>query len=623
MNTDGNAVSPHRIRQLAIYGTALMLAVASSAVFGVTAWLPVAFAALTWFLALRERWDAMLAALMALAGTLAVLLLALVVSAGVGGSVHAAVLVVSAAGGAFGLALVRPGKAKPSWGKRVLSVSPSALGAAVWVGTVAFAKWFPGGAHFAWAMNGDAANNVLFVRIVLKDGGITLGGGENPVPLPPALVAVTAATDRVGVGPENLLAHDVSALVVTWTGLIAVLCVLAGLVARELVPTRYRVQRLSATAAASLIPLTWYIVGYPIEYGFLNTHVILVVLLLSWLAYLRAPSSPAIALGLQAIAGILALASWGPLVIFPGLLGVAILVVHGRSVLRAGPRALSIPAVSIALFFAYALVATLPAFLHQSGFAATAGGVFPISRWTLPLLVSGLLVAVAAVAFLRRRSERPSHLIAGGVALATAAAGGWAILLVAARTTPDPWVSYYPAKYAWLAGVVLFIAGTGIAAGLVSVARSASLRTAGIVTLAAGVAVAAAWLPATRTGYVQTNPVVRVVTGDFWPGGDDVAYRIFANANIESPTLEWATEDPSEGLINFWTMQIQSDWPTDDVSLNVAAYGVLVGLDSVEELCRIIPLMNAPTTVRTADPDLTAALEDECPNVDAEVEVLR
>lgn len=620
-----DAEVPVLTRPLAIGIYLAVLAIAAgTALVGVPIWIALAVAATPWLLLLMDRWGGILGFAATIVAAASVLLLALIASSLVGVRIDVVTVIVAVAAGAGGALAVRALGARPPAASAVIPVLPALLGGAVWAAVVGAAQFIPGAAHYSWAMNGDAANNVLFARVVLYNDGVALGMGENPVPLPPALVAVVMSAGRDGVPSSELTQHDVSALLFVWAGLIALLCTLAGLVGQATMRADRRVLRAIVAAGASLLPISWFVVGYPLEFGFLNTHVILCVILLGWLIYLRSERRPAVGLGLLALSGTLALASWGPLVLFPAMLGLAV-IVRGFHGIRRAPRSeLILMAVGILVFLGYALAATLPSFLYQSNFAAVPGGAFPFSRWMLPALGVGVVVLGVANLLLRGRSGSSWWCLLGVFGLVAATAAGWGALLFAARTTPDPWISYYPVKYAWLAAVALLLVGVGGAAGLVSLIRPRLLRAAGIVALAVASVAALAVLPFTRTGYAQENPALRVLRGDFWAGGDTYAYEIFDNADREAPVLVWDIgDDNSERLVNFWVLQIQSNWTAENIDLNIAAYSVLVGdADTPEELCDIIELMGAPTTVRTADPALEGDLQESCPAADWTVELV-
>lgn len=70
--------------------------------------------------------------------------------------------------------------------------------ASTWVLLVAVAEVVPGASRVSWAMQGDAANDVLFARDILEARGVELGG-TNPVPMMHVLLSVVFAPQEMRV----------------------------------------------------------------------------------------------------------------------------------------------------------------------------------------------------------------------------------------------------------------------------------------------------------------------------------------------------------------------------------------------------------------------------------------
>ena len=144
--------------------------------------------------------------------------------------------------------------------------TPSIPNAMVWLPALAGSvAWFcamiandvlSGSAKLSWVMRGDSANNVLFAREIIYRGGIGVGINENPVPLPPALMAISMALGRPYVPSAALLRHDIAAFAQVWVLLIALTCLLVGVAAAAI--TRAATERPViigvVSAAASLLP---------------------------------------------------------------------------------------------------------------------------------------------------------------------------------------------------------------------------------------------------------------------------------------------------------------------------------------------------------------------------------
>lgn len=609
--------APSTTWPIVAYLAVVALSAAASVTVALNLWVVVGVAAVPWFLVVRARFGAVTAALLTLLGTLLLLLFAMMITAPLHLPVTASLVALAVVAAILGTFVVRArGVVPPTLGSPLLAQLAPALGGVVWIAVIVIAQFLPHTVGISWAMNGDSANNVLFARVVLNHQGVSIGGGENPVPLTSAVLAVAMAAGRERLPSSGLLAHDVLSELAVWTITIAALCFVVGMIVAASIPmTRVRV-RIVAAAAGSLLPLCWYMVGYPIEFGFLNTHIALVVVLAAWLIYLRTPDRPGMAIGGLAVAATLALAVWSPLVLFPGALLLAVLVRSRRGLGRM-PRVEAFFAMAgVAQLLGYALGVTLTSLLAQSVFLSAAGGAYPFSRWTLFALIVGTVV----VGILARRTPTAA---VGAVAVSAASALGFAALLFAARTTPDPWISYYPLKFFWLAGVLLFVIALGLVIGLATrwwTRRIGTVLSLAILTAACIVAVQA--IPFSRTGYVRENPVLFVLRGDSWPNSRATVAKIFRYGDMAAPTILWRSGFAQESVVDFWVMQMQYDNAKDNIALSLAAYGEY-DTAKIGDLCHVVTLMRVPVHVITADAGLPAEAAAACSSTPITISVAR
>ena len=493
-------------------------------------------------------------------------------------------------------ALPRPSR------RAVVSWSASALGGAVWVVVTGASLLSPSSSAMGWVLGGDSANNLLFARQGIARGSIWLAADENPVPLPAALLTSALVPGRGG-APDDLLRHDVMGLVLTWSAVIVVVCLLAGRLLAVFAGDRPH--SVVAAAVGSVLPLTWFVSGYPIEFGFFNAHLAFVLLLAGLLVALHGRRQPALALGVLALSAVLVLATWAPLVLVPAAVGLVIVVRDRRALwLTRGPSLLLLGLAGVALV-GWGLAATLPVLLAQGDALGAPGGVFVFSRWFVLAILGGGLVAGLAL----RRDARSRGVIVVVVVVALSVA--WAVLLYGARASADPFVSYYPAKVAWLGAVLVVLLTTGVAWRLAGGVRPQSSRRLARAGVAVAVALAVVVAPALRTAYVQIPPLVRIVSGSFAPGGDVQTERIFSQVDPVSPRLLWRSGDPNERGLNFWSLMMAGGIEPTYLPLRIAAGGEYG--DSTEELCRVIGLIPAETTVVvTADGGLEAEYTAVC-----------
>ena len=250
---------------------------------------------------------------------------------------------------------------------------------------------------------------------------------------------------------------------------------------------------------------------------------------------------------------------------------------------------------------------TLPSLLAQSSFLAAGGGAYPFSKWLFVGLGVGAVV-VAAVAWWAVGRDAglglASMVIASGL--------GYAALLFAARSTAAPMLSYYPLKFAWLAGLILFLTMIGMTAGILSTwSRRWPVGAIGFVVLAAVSLAVLQFAPSNTTGYPIRNPLVRILAGDFIGSGDSTARRIFRYADLTAPTLLVSSKDPEEAEIDFWVLQMQANAVAGDATLRSAAYGVY-DLGKTDDLCAVLGKIDAPVTILTSDAGLQQRIDQRC-----------
>ena len=597
----------------AVAATSAVVLAAVAALAGVSLWVPVIALGAVWVWVLAPRLGG-IAASAAVAPAVGVGVLALLLATAALRVPPLPLLMVTialAAGSALLVHLRAPETPRAPERGRLGVTAAAWLSALLWPAVLLVAHVLPGAAPNAWVMNGDSANNILFARRILDDDGIVAGAGENPVPIPAALIALGMAAGRAQVGAGELLRHDVEAFSHTWTIVIALVCGLTALVVASAVPERLVRTRVVAAVLGGLLPVSWYVVGYPIEYGFFNTHVALIFVLSAWLWYTHGVRTGGGTLLVPLLAATSVLAVWSPVVVVPLALAAAATVRDRASWRRPRRRDLALGAIGAVQFAAFGLGFVLPSLLQQGGALGAVGGVYPISRWVFLGLAAGLVV----LAVVLRRTD--ARVAIGAVAVAVAATVGYAVLLFAARGSADPWTSYYPSKYSWLAGVVLFIIGAALILKVVSALRVGVLRVAAFIVVAcaaAGFGQIATW---TNTGYERDNPALRVLRGDLLGDGEAVTARIFAAADTSRPTVYWDSGDPAESTIDFWVLQMQAQ-SSDNERMRVLAYSAF-DLDDVRELCEIAELAGSPLRVVSRQTDLAARLGASCPGSEIDV----
>lgn len=480
------------------------------------------------------------------AGVLAALLLAMVVTPALRIDVTvtavatgAALLIAGIAVGRRTGTLLRP----PGAAARSLWL-PALLGAVIWVGAVVVGRVVPGGAGRAWALDGDTVNNLQLALESARDSGVVFDPEGNPVPTIAMLLAPIVAPFRP-VGRAAAMAHDFDAAVVLWSLLIAATCVVVGATLAAALPAANPRRIAAVSALGSLLPLTWFVTGIPLQWGWMNAHLALPLVLTAWLVQRGASRHPLAVLVVQSVLATLLLATWSPLAFVPIAFGVVGLL-RAQAALRGLRGRRFVPMVlGAGQLIAWVLLSTVPATIAQRRALASEGQAAP--SMMIPLLVLALGMLVAGLVIRRRR---PDLAELSDALLATAAATGIGIglLFAIAREDSDPIGSYYPAKFAWLMTVVLVILLLSVL-----VPRLAARRAVAGVGLVAAAVVAATLVPVPPA---HLDPTVRVspaalVAGGIWNRGDATVDRVLELAARPGTTLLWDSGDPDEAMIDF------------------------------------------------------------------------
>lgn len=498
----------------------------------------------------------------------------------------------------------------------VALVVPAAIVSLAFPIVALLARVVPGATSIAWVMLGDSANNVLFARGIVDRGGIAVGAAENPVPLPSALIAFVMDPGRSRVAPQDLLEHDLDSFTVVWALAIGATAFIAGVLAASIArgagaPTS--VVAIASTAAA-VLPLSWMFTGYPIEFGFFNTHVSTVILLGAVLAVVAGRGRPALVLSLLVVAGILSLAVWSPLVLIPIALAVVVPITEWRGLIATRGPLLWLLIGSIVAAVAYGVIVVLPSLVRNAGFLSAAGGAAAFPKLLLPALAF-----ISIVAMVLATGRVRSRLVGVAFAVAVAAGVGLGALLVTAQWQ---W-TYYPLKFAWLSMLVVIVISVG---GLVAGAWRAAARRSHRVAVGLSAIVAVGCISSLALAPISVNspdvqnPIRSILGGNVMGDGDTVTDEILALADPEQSHFLWHSDNPYEGVINFWVLQMWADSMTENTEVRRAAYG-LYDAEDVTELCRIVDLLGGGTIVHTADATLPEQVDESCEGVSIEIVV--
>ncbi|MHC5795178.1 hypothetical protein ACVXZ4_03390 [Lacisediminihabitans sp. FW035] len=586
----------------------------------------LALGSVPWLLALSKRFGL----LIAVPGTAAAAILLALAMLVVGRAASFDIVVTQVVGAALfavaGLLLLRrtPGAVRlPGRYALALWISPL-LGALGWIGTLVAAQFVPGAARLSWAMNGDGFNNIFYGDVIVSANGLALGQSENPVPLPASLLALTMAPGRSAVAAQNLLGHDLAAFTVVWTLILAATCILTGAAVASAIPKRSLRTVAVTSALGSLLPLTWFVAGLPVQWGYFNANVVLPILLATWLAFLASRRFPIAALVVITGLTTLVLATWAPLVLVPGALGIVILRRDwGRIRSLSGVAAL-IFLLGAAQVLAWVGIVTVPTFLAQGDALEIPGHGFPSSWPAIPVL---LVALVALAAMVRKRTALP--VLPGGIAITCAAIAATGMLIYLDHGQGDPWTAYYPTKLAWILSVFLLIVALSLGLAVFAVRGSRRrIVLAGISTVTVAVLLACAAIP--LDGLSETvvrQPMTRILSGSIWHTGDRAVEKILRLSDPRAAGILWQSGDPDEAMIDFWVLVTRGGDLVGDPELRAIAFvayreyratGTFDDSD-IAPLCSILERMKPTPTVQTVNPELESQLRDSCPAVSARV----
>lgn len=487
----------------------------------------------------------------------------------------------------------------------------AAGGSLVVIVVMTLAQVVPGAVRLAWAMNSDAVNVMTFSRDILAAGGLasaSTAADTSPTPLPFGMLAVALSPGRDGVADGALAEHDVANLAALWVFMIALACLLAGLIVVRATTRVRRALAVTAAAIASVAMLSWYVIGVQFEYGFLSSAFAVVVLLASWLVYLDGEQRAATSLALLLLAGTVVLAVWSPLIIVIAAMGVVLVVTRWRQLLSAGALRLVGVAVAFLVLVAYVVFVTLPEYLVKSGFLGANGG-FPNFG---PAQVLTILVVTALVAALGARLLGLTYAATGALAAVVGGALGL-VFLLAQRTGADSGWGYYPAKYGWTVTILAIAITMGAAAGLLERVNVRKAWDATLAILSVGVIGALLWSPVQPSAQF---PLLGVLTGSTGGMSSRAADLIFASSGRDNGQDVFWRSTVGDSWPNLWLLQLDVD---DNHHNPVRTFAYQVTTFTPEEMCEVVDLLGSDVVIRTADPKAEADLAAVCDGRDYEV----
>lgn len=554
--------------------------------------------------------------------------------------------------------------------------------------TVWFIPWRTArGAGPVWAMHNDAVVQMIKTHVQISADGFDTSSALNPSPLPSALIAVAAAVGRIRLtNPNQALENDVLRLAELWGLLILATSALAAWIAWRMATRQARhitnlqpipdVSPLElavlpddvpapgpawsrrwlpilGTIIAALLPFTWYFAGFAFAYGFLNSTLSLVLLLLAWAIWLELPDSPPVLVAaLLSLVTVAMLATWAPVaLITAGLTLLALwkglranLAIAGRA--GAGGQAWAddalfpnrpawnwvawvVAALPVPL---YGLFVTIPDFNQQGEALAVAEGIAVIPLYHVLLVGIFAAVAIALYAWASRDSQP-----IWGMLIVIVTSGILVGFLVHLNTRVGfPGWGYYPVKAAWAVTSLLIIIGIAALFGALLHWRLPALGQGAGMALVTVLSVLIMrqylWEPLRVVNFFAPVEVLRNSGFAAGPWRANILFDAYRHDQLTILQLEeprWMVADqivPGDGradrFANFWLLQIHPGAGLPGGPEEVAR-GFAYTLDprSPEGICAAVETWGQPTTVLTADPNLEALLVTSCPEAPITVEM--
>lgn len=465
-----------------------------------------------------------------------------------------------------------------------------------------------------WAMDNDAVWNTVASRFILNDNGIAPWLNPNPSPLVNGLMASWYAPGRDAAA--EVLRHDVarqSELLI----LLFLLCsVLAGIVTARVVSARRPVLRWAAGIFGSAIPLTWYLAGFVIRFGFFNVGVAVAILLAVWLVWVELPRHSAWSIALLLVATTVLLAAWAPLALLSlALAGVAALM-RLRSLFRLRGSDAVVFWLAVVQLPLYVLLVTLPDLRRDGAALAANGGVPEIT----PLDVVLVAVLIFAFATLAAVALGEKHELLGIVILLAATAIGVGYLVWQRVSGGETIWGYYPAKLGWLVSVLLVIVLTASLARWLNHERARGLSTVALVlTVVAVAGLVMAKVPPRDRSLAGVFPLVGIGAEAVPTAETERLDTLFAAADSDQKTIyaRYSANPEDDALINYWLLQLPA--ATSDDPVRKFAY--FLDSTSAPNICAAAEAWGSGVVVVTRDPALESELAGSCPSAGITVDL--
>ena len=525
--------------------------------------------------------------------------------------------------------LVRPGSlvASLSRARSATSLIFAATLVPVAIGTVAMLR----GTSYSWAVWNDGVMQLFAAREVVDRGGVDLEAGQ-PDPLVSTVLGWVMSSGRPEAG-LSLLPHDGSAQASVTFATTAVLGVALALVVIGGVPSARPRLRVAMSAAGSLLAFSWFVSGFSVPYGFVNSLFALVLLAACWSTWVGARTRPAESGALLVVATVVMLGTWPVLAVVPASLAAVIAARCRREMpwRDARSRLVTFALVVVAAIAAGAVavpIVTRPASVG----GALVDGAFVDLR---PFHALAYVIAALVVAGLASRADAEARWEATGLGVLTAASVlGLAFLSWQRVSVDGEWWYYYPQKLAWMAGVVVIAIVASLLMRVLSV-HAVSSRDAALGPIVVAIACGALMFtvppqasPLVGQGALGLARVAPILTLTTAAGDVTDSFRAFEEQ--EALAADVLAQDDLVIVSNDrgpageqWVNDLDLTESSRGTTLSLRRVKGTIPLSRPEGVCQVAETWARPLTVLTRDDDLSDRVADSCPGLPVQVEVVR
>lgn len=502
------------------------------------------------------------------------------------------------------------------------SMIASLSGAAVWALAVGLAKVLPHGSGLSWAVYSDSSLDVWAIRQNVAHGGVHVYPSTNPRPVEHALTTSFLPPYHPLDSSSSTFVTEIGTHALNWSILIALTCVLAGLVVAEATRGIDRLRRAAPVFAGimSLGVLAAPVTGVMLGRGQINGHLNLVLMLSAVLISIRAARAPHLAVAALLLNVTLLMLVWTPLAAVPGMLALTVAWQYRRDLVAGGSRTLMSLGPPL-IFFAWSLISfALDGMISliKGGETAQESLVSIPTRYPQPVWLPLTFAAFFGSAALRvAQTRRPTDLARSILPLLAGLALGAAPLFIP-RGGFGGELGYYPARYLSMLTIVLVPVIVGLTLQLAACTTLLSRVCAGSVAATVVTLAVVAPLPpsVSRWGYTPVD----VATGNAFGTHADVYDRIIAYASDDTLMLAWHDDPDFDFHIN-WMISVDDTgdrtiWST---YVRSAIRYAVPGDMSVSRACEIGRTSERPVVLFTRDSSLESSIDNACP--DAHIEV--